>query len=122
MNDPDAIGPLKPAEATACPGCAAVLPEQQGPTHAYMRSSPAMLEQSAAPGEGPKLHKRMVDRPAFTWLDPPDMAGRMTASDLLAAATPAEHERLVRAWAADVWTAWTPHHATVRAWLEQSLP
>lgn len=123
MNDPGAIGPLKPAEATACPGCAAVLPEQQGPTHAYRRSSPAcwarfgevlargkperrtlqsvglhlmtlcmMLEQGAAPGEGPKLHKRMVDRPAFTWLDPPDMAGRMTASDLLAADTPAEHE------------------------------
>jgi len=76
-----------------------------------------MLEQGAAPGEGPKLHKRMVDQPAFTWLDPPDMAGRMTASDLLAAATPGEHERLVRAWAAAVWSAWTPHHATIRAWL-----
>jgi len=175
-EDSGAVGRLKPAQATACPGCAAILPEEHGPTHAYMRSSPAcwarfgevlarefgdpayfsvdqltvdayaashpgeperrtiqsvglhlmtlcmVLDHGADPHHGPKLHKRMVDRPTFNWLDPPDMTDRMTASDVLPADTPAEHERLVRAWSADVWTAWAPHHATVRAWLEQSLP
>jgi len=175
-EDSGAAGRSEPIQATACPGCAAVLADEHGPTHAYMRSSPAcwarfgdvlarefgdpayfpvhqltvdayaashpgeperrtiqsvglhlmtlcmVLEHGAEPRHGPKLHKRMVGRPAFTWLDPPDMAGRMTAAEILVATEPAEHERLVGAWAADVWTAWTPHHATIRAWLEQSLP
>jgi hypothetical protein len=158
-----------------CPGCAVVLPEEEGPTHAYLRSSPAcwarfgevlarefgdpayfalhqltvdayavshpgvperrsiqsvglhlmtlcmVLERGADPREGPKLHKQMVDRPDLTWLEPPAVAGRMSAADVLAADSPAEHERLVGAWAADVWDAWAAHHDTVRAWVDQSL-
>lgn len=30
-----------PAETSACPGCGVVLPSEEGPTHAYIRSSPA---------------------------------------------------------------------------------
>jgi len=76
-----------------------------------------VLERGADPRDGPKLHKRMVDRSAFTWLDPPTMDGRMTVAELLPADSPAQHERLVRAWAADVWDAWTPHHDTVQTWV-----
>jgi hypothetical protein len=32
------------------------------------------------------------------------------------------HARLVRAWAEDVWAAWSPHHETVRRWIEQIEP
>ena len=45
----------------------------------------------------------------------------MTVLDVLQAKTPREHDRLVRAWAADLWEAWAAHHGTVRAWLERSL-
>lgn len=159
----------------ACPGCRALLPVEQGPTHRYMLSSPAcwarfgavlarefgapayfaihqltvdsyaaqhpgaperraiqsvglhlmtlcmVLEGGADPREGPKVHRRMVRRPAFEWLDPPSMDGRLTVVDVLPAADPAEHERLVRAWSRDVWAAWAPHHEIVRRWVRESL-
>lgn len=160
---------------SACPGCAALLPAEEGPTHAYMRSSPAcwarfgdvlarefgdpayfalhqltvdahasqhsggaerraiqsvglhlmtlcmVIEDGADPRKGPALHRRMVTRPAFDRLDPPSMDGRLTVSDVRGATTPAEHERLVRAWVTDAWQAWAPHHDTVRRWVRRSL-
>jgi Family of unknown function (DUF5946) len=53
----------------------------------------------------------------FHHLPPPDLRGLPAAADVLAAKDAAEHERLVRWWAARVWQAWEPHHATVRKWL-----
>ena len=79
-----------------------------------------ILEDETDPRIGPRLHKRMVQS-EFHWLDPPSMQGRMNVSDVLFAQTSEGHERLVRAWAEDVWTAWMPHQATVRRWIEQSL-
>ncbi|MBA3839846.1 MAG: hypothetical protein H0X55_06055 [Thermoleophilaceae bacterium] len=161
--------------AGVCPGCGALLPAEDGPTHPYIRASPAcwarygevlarefgdpdyfalhqltvdayavqhpgvaerraiqsvglhlmtlcmVIEDGADPREGPKLHRRMVRRPAFEWLDPPPMDGRLTVAAILPAQSPSEHERLVRAWARDVWEAWTPHHETVRRWVRHSL-
>jgi hypothetical protein len=49
------------------------------------------------------------------------MEGRLTVLHVLQAKTPREHERLVFAWAADVWEAWAAHHRTVRGWIEWSL-
>lgn len=80
-----------------------------------------ILDGRLDPRDGPTLHKRMVSRPAFHWLEPPSMEGRMTVVDVLPASTPPEHERLVCAWAEDVWLAWSPHHGVVHRWLEQSL-
>lgn len=72
--------------------------------------------------EGPKLHKRvMVNRPAFYWLEPPQLSGRLTVADVLEARDAREHDELVRAWARDVWEAWAPHHSVVREWIGQSL-
>ena len=73
------------------------------------------------PREGPRLHKRMVRARGFQWLEPPSMEGRMTVLDVLQAKTPLEHDRLVRAWAEDLWEVWAAHHRTVRSWIEQSL-
>ncbi len=80
-----------------------------------------VLEDGLDPRRGPPLHKRMVRRADYEWLEPPSMEGRMTVLDVLQAKTPCEHERLVRAWAEDVWEAWAAHHRRVRVWIEQSL-
>jgi hypothetical protein len=80
-----------------------------------------VLERGADPREGPRLHGLMVRRPPAEWLAPPSMAGRMTVVDVLAADGAAEHEQLVRAWAADAWDAWSAHHGTVRRWLDQAV-
>ncbi len=74
------------------------------------------------PAEGPALHKQMVaHRPDLTPLAPPPQHGLMTVADVLTARDAAEHERLVRQWACQVWQAWSPHHATIREWNAQAL-
>lgn len=75
------------------------------------------LEDGVDPAEGPQLHKAMADRPMFTWLPAPNLHGLMTAADVLVATDPAGHERLVRAWAGEVWQAWAVQHDTVHGWL-----
>jgi hypothetical protein len=47
------------------------------------------------------------------WLTPPSMQGALTVQSL-ADASPSGHEAALLAWAQSVWTAWTPHHATIR--------
>ena len=81
----------------------------------------AVLERGADPADGPRLHKRIVGRPAFRWLEPPSFEGRMKAVDLLPAEDVATHLELVRAWADDAWAAWRPHHDQVRDWLDAAL-
>lgn len=80
-----------------------------------------VFEHGADPSHGPELHKRLVNRPAFHWLEPPRVPGRMTVADVLTAGDPQEHTELVRAWARDVWDAWAAHHPVVRGWINQSL-
>ncbi|HKA23670.1 MAG TPA: DUF5946 family protein [Candidatus Eisenbacteria bacterium] len=52
----------------------------------------------------------------LTWLEPPAERGSMTVVDVQRATTPEEHVERVRAWAAEVWQAWSVHHETVRHW------
>jgi hypothetical protein len=80
-----------------------------------------VLDRGADPADGPLLHRRLVERPAWEWLEPPRPNGTMTVADVLAAASVDEHHHLVGKWAADVWEAWRPHHELVRAWVDASL-
>ncbi|CAN5340773.1 hypothetical protein BH20ACT22_BH20ACT22_23450 [soil metagenome] len=80
-----------------------------------------VFEQGADPGDGPRLHKRMVNHSIFHWLEPPRLSGRMTVADVLPAGDAQEHSALVRAWARDVWDAWGVHHQVVRGWIDKSL-
>ncbi len=81
------------------------------------------VEDGVDPRNGPRLHQLMVQhRPAFTWLQPPPQRDLLTVADVLGAADAAEHQRLVRDWAHQVWQAWQPHHLTVRQWHRQALP
>ena len=80
-----------------------------------------VLERRLDPALAPRLHRQMAARPAFTWLEPPSMEGRMNVVDVLAARDPETHQRLIRQWAADVWEAWSPHHETIWKWVDLSL-
>jgi Family of unknown function (DUF5946) len=65
-------------------------------------------------------HQRM-GRPDPSWprLPAPASTGSMTVLDVATAGamvdSPSGHAGAVRAWAADVWQAWTPQHAAVTA-------
>lgn len=77
-----------------------------------------VLERGADPREGPRLHKQMVQRPVFRWLEPPRIRGLVTVLDVLATGDADSHIAAVNDWGRSVWEAWAPHHATVRAWLD----
>lgn len=79
------------------------------------------VEGGADPSRGPLLHKRLAGRTDLHWLEPPIPNGRLTVADVLPAPDANEHERAVRAWARDVWDAWSAHHQTVRGWIEGGL-
>ena len=78
------------------------------------------VEQDVNPSQGPALHRRTVGRLELEWLEPPAFEGRLTVLHPLAAEGPEAHLEAVRAWASDVWDAWSRHHATVRGWLEEA--
>jgi hypothetical protein len=65
--------------------------------------------------------KRFVDghkgRP-FAWLTPPPSLGPVTVLDVLAATDRQDYAERADRWAAAVWAAWAPHHATIRAWAD----
>lgn len=80
-----------------------------------------ILEDGADPRQGPELHRRMVERPAFSWLEPPPDRGAVTIAALLDAPTAAAYVEAAWAFARSTWDAWQTHHATVRAWIAPSL-
>lgn len=53
----------------------------------------------------------------FTWLEPPESLGTITAADVATVNTVNEHKAIVRAWAQNAWNAWSIHHDTIRLWL-----
>ncbi len=80
-----------------------------------------VLEDDADPREGPQLHRRMVARPTFTWLEPPADLGTLTVAALVDAPSDGAYVEQAWAWAWSVWRAWSPHRATVRASIARSL-
>jgi Family of unknown function (DUF5946) len=67
---------------------------------------PVPVPGRTAPGRVLDLH----------WLEPPELRGTMTVADALDARE--ARAARVEEWAREVWAAWRPHHATVRAWLD----
>jgi Family of unknown function (DUF5946) len=47
--------------------------------------------------------------------------GHITIADVQAARASEEHAKLVRAWAAKVWEAYTEQHELARAWIRAAL-
>ncbi len=58
---------------------------------------------------------------SYIWLAPPSSLGSMTIADVHGAKDAEEHKRLVRAWAASAWSAWSPHHETIHRWLPKGF-
>ncbi|WP_376770240.1 DUF5946 family protein [Arthrobacter terrae] len=78
------------------------------------------LEHDTDPGLGTKLHRRMVQRPVFSQLDPPVRKADLTVLSVPTNGDPSTAKTAAYAWAADVWAAWHAHHDTVHAWLSGS--
>lgn len=65
---------------------------------------------------GTRLHKLMVTRPVFHWLEPPASdSGWFTVSDMKAIGKIQRSD--VYVWARSVWDAWHQHHETIRGWI-----
>ena len=80
-----------------------------------------VLEDGADPALGPKLHRRMTDRPVFGPLSGRlPSPGERTVTSVPLVGPIAAAESATRAWAQDVWASWSEHHATVREWLDVS--
>src|SRR5437773_11762704 len=72
------------------------------------------LEQGATPAQARQaIIAALAMAYRLVWLEPPPWSGAMTIVDVADGAD-------VRAWAESVWRAWTPHHATVREWINAS--
>jgi len=161
-----------PPDLLPCPGCGALFPNIDYPTHRYLGASPGcwavfnevlarefngwslhakthrltvdayaaqhpgvpspqsiqsvavhlvalylVLERELGPGWVWKvMGEKTKDRDKFVWLEPPASLGKITIQDVAKAENPNEHGQLVGQWALSVWEAWSPHHATIRAW------
>lgn len=77
------------------------------------------IEHGTDPVNGPKLHRLMVERPAFTALPAPDFTNRTNVLSMTLGAD----DDLARAqaweWARDVWDAHADNQETVRTWLRE---
>jgi hypothetical protein len=80
-----------------------------------------VLEQGADPRRGPDLHRRMVARRDFTWLQPPAHRGGLTVQSVAETPTSDAYVEAAWAWARDTWWSWRRHHDTVRGWLPGAL-
>lgn len=69
------------------------------------------------------LRRRAVERLTgrMVWLDAPQPLGRVDVTVPASASTAEERGALARGWADDVWSAYQPHHAQVRGWLDLAL-
>ena len=75
-----------------------------------------VLTQGLAPTEVSSRLRRLVGT-VSSWphMTPPSASGSLTVFDVATAKSPEEHVRCVRAWSAQVWNAWQPHHAAATA-------
>jgi len=75
------------------------------------------LEHGTDPAMGAELHRRMVERPVFHRLTPPEHRGRLTCVDVPTSGPASAARSSVYVWANDAWAAWVVHQDTVRGWL-----
>jgi len=73
-----------------------------------------VLERGVAPVRVAPRLQRLAGSATWPHLEPPGEQASLTVRDVALAGSPEAHALRVRAWAAQVWRAWTPHHATAR--------
>ena len=63
------------------------------------------------------MQRAARDKSRFRWLEPPAHRGKVTVAAVHLAGTADKHAQMVRAWAEEVWAAWSAHHGTIRGWV-----
>lgn len=82
----------------------------------------AVLEREVSPARATSMIQRLAGGDdGFEWLEPPDHLGDVTVARVHSAGSPEEHLEAVERWARSSWSAWAPHHGTVRGWLDDLL-
>lgn len=81
------------------------------------------MECGQAVAEGSAMHREMMQsRPDFfTPLARPPL-GHLPTCQIFEGVLDTERGRLAREWAEQIWQAWSPHHAQVRAWNLRLVP
>jgi hypothetical protein len=83
----------------------------------HLMSLCTLIEGGSATAWATKVIREAVrGKGNFAWLEPPQPRGRLTLVEVWRTKGAAEHEGMVREWAISAWTAWAPHHDTVRRW------
>jgi hypothetical protein len=78
-----------------------------------------MLERNAPSRYATGLMTRAVGNGLhIPWFDPATPLGTMTVKDVLAATDRQSHIAASRAWAEDLWAAWSPQQDTIRRWCD----
>jgi len=79
-----------------------------------------VLETGMAPIDVPPRLQRLARRRQWPHLDPPPERAALTIRDVMLGESPQEHAQRARAWAAQVWRAWSVHHEVARALAKDS--
>lgn len=114
-----------------CPGCGALLPPVDGPTHRYIGAFPAsiqsvavhllalhsMLERGVDPGKALWVRLRAVrERAVFRWLDPPGFRETLTVVQVAREAPNGRGARMAE-YVVSVYKAWAAVYGeTIAAW------
>jgi hypothetical protein len=78
------------------------------------------IERGVDPAEGPRLHRKMVERPVFMHLERPASMGPLTVADVELGVSLEIAKPQVYAWGKSAWITYAHHHETVRGWLASS--
>ncbi len=88
----------------------------------HLISLGAQLERGWPAAKAPDLVNRAIGHPDWwVWLDPPTPLGSIRVDQVVAATDSVERDRLVHAWADDLWRAYEPHHRQVLQWIDTLL-
>ena len=77
------------------------------------------VDHDVDPAHGPKLHKRMIDRPEFHALTRTG-PGELTVAHVPTDGPVEDARRASYEWGAAVWTSYEPSHGTVQEWLRMA--
>ncbi len=79
-----------------------------------------VLEQEATPEHALRaIRAAAAVSERFEWLQPPSSMGGVTVANVHGAHSAVSHAKRVRAWAEAAWSAWSPHHQAIRAWIPE---
>lgn len=88
----------------------------------HLTSLYLIFERDFEPSDATRAMQAAAQRKdEWSWLEPPDSFGDVTASDVVGARSPEEHLERTIAWAHSTWESWEPHHTTIREWASRIL-